>query len=404
MLNNLIGQNLEPRGKNGRLQSSTTADCFVCVHGGTKTVVGGLGIKAEDTGESTLHTTDTGRTANNLNTDQIGSLQVGLIKSTLNGTLQTGKERSAHLLVLLSLESGTEVEIVHEAFEVDTGLLHAGGAEGFLGLLGSRHQLVHSLRTLHGLAAELALVFGLELPSDPVGNEQIELPAAEVLIKVRRLDGELSRLKGADRNGIGGAAHIDEHDVRGLVLGKLLANVLEDAIGKGGGSILVHEALDTFDAGNLATNEEGTLLCVGVVPRNGNDPILGEQRVVHIVQRHGLGLVIKSTGTVLRLLGGDGAQMLHHHTGHGLDGDDHSLVIGSDLNANGVDPTAGMLDRNALEVDALHLLLGTRIVKRETNQALHECNGILVVGVGARRGRLTHRTRIRESNHASVRT
>mmetsp|Transcript_19057 Transcript_19057/g.45138 ORF Transcript_19057/g.45138 Transcript_19057/m.45138 type:complete len:139 (+) Transcript_19057:2238-2654(+) len=94
--------------------------------------------------------------------------------------------------------------------------------------------------------------------------------------------------------------------------------------------------------------------------------------------------------------------MLHHHTGHGLNGDDHSLVIGSDLNANGVDSTARMLDRNALEVNALHLLLGTRIVKRETNQALHECDGILVVGVGARRGLLAHRTRIRESNHAWV--
>mmetsp|Transcript_17920 Transcript_17920/g.50844 ORF Transcript_17920/g.50844 Transcript_17920/m.50844 type:complete len:874 (-) Transcript_17920:516-3137(-) len=382
-----VGKDLEAWRQDGRLKGGATRHRLVSIHGSRE-------ADSKDSFQLALHATDTRRASNDFHRRQVACLQLGLGECRLDRALETREQGLAHDLVVVGLHLDVEIQIVHQAFQVDGGLLDSLGRQGFLGLFSGSVNLQHDLRPFRRVTGQFLGILLDELRNDVISDHLVEVPSAQVGVAKARLDGQLSGLEGCDGDGVGRCAHVDEHDVGGAFLGELLADVLEDAIGERRGRALVHEALHASNSCNFATAQQRSSLRVGVVGWDCNHPVLREQLLD--------GVRIGGIGGCSCLLGRDRSHVMDHHAANRLDGHDRLLVVVRDLDSDRCRTSEAVLDRHAFERDALHLLLRPRIVKRQTDESFHELDRVFVVGRCAHGRLLAHLACVPEGNHGSV--
>mmetsp|Transcript_5703 Transcript_5703/g.10807 ORF Transcript_5703/g.10807 Transcript_5703/m.10807 type:complete len:201 (-) Transcript_5703:151-753(-) len=156
--------------------------------------------------------------------------------------------------------------------------------------------------------------------------------------------------------------------------------------------MLMHEPLYSINSSNLASSQECPPLCISVITRDSNDPVIGEE-------------IFLIRSRVFSTLGSHNVtHMLDKHTSDSFNGKINIIIVKIYPDPNGVWSSRRMLHGNALKGKSLHFLLGARRVERKSNETLHLRNGVTVVGACGYLRRFTDTTRLFKSHHGRVET
>mmetsp|Transcript_970 Transcript_970/g.2317 ORF Transcript_970/g.2317 Transcript_970/m.2317 type:complete len:343 (+) Transcript_970:879-1907(+) len=294
--------------------------------------------------------------------------------------------------IFICSEGDSEIEIVHDTLQINPRLLHTCWAQCLLRFFCSSQKFQHDLLILHGLTAELSLILLLEFGRNPLRDYPVKLPSTQTDIILRGLHRQLPRLKVNDRHRIRRRPHINEHDMRGLLLRKLLPNILENSIRQSRRRCLIHQPLNTFHPGHLAARQEGPALGIRIIPRNGHHPIPGET------------LTRIAIALARGLLRRHHAHMLDHHTCHGFDGDDLGFARQGYLNADTIGAPSRVGDGDAFVGEAEYFRLGAGVVEGEADKAFDVGDSVFVVGERGGGGGFSHEAALVETYHVGIET
>lgn len=222
-------------------------------------------VLAEILGEDILDGGDTSTATDHLNVVNVLELKTSLDESIVDRLGGAVQVRLDHLLELLPLDHGADINVLHDGLDVDGGDGISG--EDLLQLLGSGISTHQSLGV--GLDVDLELI--LELSSEMVDKGTVEVAATEVSIVGSSLDVQLSLAELDDGASVISITNVDEANTARLLLSSGQVK-LGDTVTESDGSSIVHES-QGLETGNLGSIEERATLGIGEPGRNAENDV-----------------------------------------------------------------------------------------------------------------------------------
>ena len=339
---------LDAEGERGHVQQKQVLGLVTALAREDATLDGGavgdglVGVDAlvwlfsvEEILEQHLHLGNAGGAADQHDLVNLRLLHLRVVHDLLHGGEGLLEEINAELLEARAGEGLREVHAVEEALDLNTDLVLRG--ERALGALDLAAQLLDGALVLGRVGAVLAL----EDLEQVLDHAVVKVLAAKVGVARGRDHLEDAVVNGEERNVEGATAQVEDQNV-------LLARLLVEAVGNGGGGGLVDDAHDV-EARDGARVLGRLTLRVVEVGRHGDDGVLD------LLAEEGLGGLL---------------HLDKHHGGDLLGGKGLGLAARLDLD---VGLAVGRHDR---ERPQLHVVLHGGVRKSAANEALGVVHGV----------------------------
>lgn len=192
--------------QNGTAECAATSNGLVLVQSERE----GL---SEEVGHGLLDDGHTCAATNHFDVVNVLWLELGLGKGLLEGHRNAVQERLDHILHLLSLDHGADIDVVHQRFNAHGGL--GVGRQNLLQLLCGSQGTSPGL----GVSADVDLELLLELIGKVLGEGLVKVATTKVTIPGSGLDVQFSFAELDDRDSVVAGTDVDKGDSAGLLLG-----------------------------------------------------------------------------------------------------------------------------------------------------------------------------------------